>query len=73
MVISEQSSDGGLRDAHCFALRPFLGNILASKPSRKIPTRMAISVISTVELLISIRILSTREKLSARMNPRVES
>jgi hypothetical protein len=34
---------------------------------------MAMSVISTVELLISIRILSTREKLSARMNPRVES
>lgn len=34
----------------CFepVFRPFFGNNLASKPSRKTPTRMAISVISTV-------------------------
>jgi hypothetical protein len=37
---------------YCFelALRPLLGKILASNPSRKIPTRMAISVISTLVL-----------------------
>jgi hypothetical protein len=41
--------------AYCFEpeFRPFLGNNLAKSPSRKIPTRMAISAISTVELVIA--------------------
>src|SRR5579863_5938718 len=58
-------SEGGTARIHCFALRPFLGNILARKPSRKIPTRMAISVNSTVGVVIAIPVLSSREAASA--------
>src|SRR5580692_903002 len=41
---------------HCLwpLFRPFFGNNLASNPSAKIPTRMAISVISTVVFVISV-------------------
>ena len=35
------------------ALRPFFGKILARNPSRKIATRMAISVMSTAVFVIS--------------------
>ena len=44
-----------LTTVHCFEppLRPFFGNILASNPNRKIPTRMAISVISMALFVIT--------------------
>jgi hypothetical protein len=35
---------------------------LASNPSRKIPTRIAISVISTVVFVIQFPVLSTRDR-----------
>ena len=45
---------------HCLwpVFRPFFGNNLASKPSRKIPTRMAMSVISTVVFVIETSVFS---------------
>jgi len=36
---------------------PVLGNILARKPTRKIPTRMAMSVVSTVVSVIACPVL----------------
>ena len=50
---------------HCFEplLRPFFGKILARNPSRKIATRMAISVMSTVEFVIAFPVLSPGEIL----------
>ena len=51
IATSESETDHcSLTTDHCLwpALRPFFGNSLAINPSRKIPTRMAISVISTV-------------------------
>jgi len=49
---------------YCFqlVLRPFFGKSLASNPSRKIPTRIAISVISTVVFVIQFPVLSTRDR-----------
>jgi hypothetical protein len=45
------------------AFRPPFGKSLASSPSRKIPTRIAISVMSTVVLVIQIPVLSTGRSL----------
>ena len=46
---------------YCFEppLRPFFGNILASNPSRKIPTRIAISVISMALFVITSPLLQS--------------
>jgi hypothetical protein len=46
---------------HCVwpEFRPFFGNNLASKPSRKIPTRIAMSVISTVVFVIENKLLAS--------------
>ena len=48
-----------LLTVHCFAFLPFLGKILARNPSRKMPTRIAMSVISTVvSVVIKYPVLS---------------
>ena len=50
---------------HCFelALRPLLGNNFARNPSRKIPTRIPISVISTVVFVIAIPVFSVQSSV----------
>ncbi len=50
---------------YCFErlLRPFLGKSLARNPSKKIPTRMAMSVINTVVFVIQVPVPSTGKGL----------
>ena len=50
---------------YCFepALRPLLGNNFANNPTRKIPTRIVMSVISTVVFVIANRSFGRVQRL----------